>query len=223
MTQRNKTIIASIILAIIGIAVYCYLQQEHDLKEDPDKPVLKQEADDQKEIVKEQTQLSSWDEDARSGKGITAIGDSVILGVASYLENILPGIVIDGKVGRQMTHAQEVIDELKVQGKLGDQIIIELGTNGPFNKEKLRNLLYSLSDVEQIFLVNTRVPKEWQDTVNKSIEEVAEDFSNTTVVDWYSASEGKDDYFTQDGVHLQPKGAKYYASIIAEAVKGTSQ
>ncbi|WP_438941204.1 acyltransferase family protein [Lysinibacillus parviboronicapiens] len=173
-------------------------------------------------MKQEKEDISSWDEDTRSGKGITVIGDSVILGVASYLENILPGIVIDGKVGRQMTHAQEVIDELKAQGKLGDQIIIELGTNGPFNKEKLRNLLHSLSDVEQIFLVNTRVPKEWQDTVNKSIKEVAEDFSNTTVVDWYTASEGKDNYFTQDGVHLQPKGAKYYASIIAEAVKGTS-
>lgn len=231
MTPRGKTIIAITILAIFGIAVYYFIQEEQDVTPVPDKPVLKVEVYDQKEKIKEevydqkekpreQTQPSFREEDTQSGKGITAIGDSVILGVASYLENMLPGIVIDGEVGRQMTHAQDVIDELKAQGKLGDRIIIELGTNGLFDKEKLRKLLHSISGAEQIFLVNTRVPKEWQDTVNKGITEVAKEFSNTTIVDWYSASEGKGEYFTQDGVHLQPKGAKYYASIIAESVKG---
>lgn len=223
MTLRGKTIIAIIVLAVFGITVYYLIQQEQDVTSVPNIPLMKEEVDEQKEKFKEQTKPSSMVEDTQSGKGITAIGDSVILGVSSYLENMLPGIVIDGKVGRQMTHAQDVIDELKAQGKLGDRIIIELGTNGLFNKEKLRNLLHSLSGAEQIFLVNTRVPKDWQDTVNKGITEVAKEFSNTTVVDWYSASEGKDDYFTQDGVHLQPNGAKYYASIIAEAVKEASR
>jgi hypothetical protein len=156
----------------------------------------------------------------QSGEGITAIGDSVILDAKPFLKKMLPGIVVDGQVGRQMWQVQEVVNELKARGMLGDRIIIELGTNGPFNTRQLRELLQSLGDDKQIILVNTRVPRNWQDTVNAAIEKVSKDFSNTTVVDWYSASEGKDDYFYRDGVHLKRNGAKYYASILVNAISG---
>lgn len=155
----------------------------------------------------------------KSGKGVTAIGDSVILDAAPYLEKILPGIVVDGKVGRQMSQAQKVVDKLKANGNLGSRVIIELGTNGPFNSKQLRELLSSLGDVQQIVLVNTRVPKKWQDTVNSTLEKAAADFPNATLVDWYSSSEGKDSYFAADGVHLQKKGAEFYAALVAEAVQ----
>lgn len=104
-------------------------------------------------------------------------GDSVILGAASYLENLLPGIVIDGKVGRQMSQAKEVIDILQAQGKLGNRIIIELGSNRPFNKDKFRTLLLSLGSEKQVMIVNTRVPREWQDIVNANLFEVVNEFS----------------------------------------------
>lgn len=161
--------------------------------------------------------------DIHSGKGITAIGDSVILDAAPFLDKMLPGIVIDGKVGRQMSQAPEVINRLKEQGRLGNRIIIELGTNGSFNKKHLRKVLHSLRDAEQIFLINTRVPRKWQDTVNADIAKVSSEFSNTTIVDWYSASKGKDDYFYKDGVHLKREGAEYYASILVKAMEQEKQ
>lgn len=159
--------------------------------------------------------------DIESGKGITAIGDSVILDAKPFLAKMLPGITVDGKVGRQMRQAQDVIEQLKAQGKLGDRIIIELGTNGAFSKKQLRTLLQSLSDAKQVILVNTRVPRNWQDTVNATIAEVSNEFNNTAIVDWYSASEGKGEYFYRDGVHLNRDGAEYYASILAKAVAQT--
>ncbi|MOA40523.1 O-acetyltransferase OatA [compost metagenome] len=118
-----------------------------------------------------------------------------------------------------MAKAQEVVDQLKAQGRLGKKVIIELGTNGSFSSKQLRNLLDSLSDAEQIFLVNTRVPRKWENNVNHNISKVSSEYSNTTVVDWYSASEGKDDYFYQDGVHLKPEGSEYYASFLAKALE----
>ncbi|WP_240159714.1 acyltransferase family protein [Paenibacillus aceris] len=153
-----------------------------------------------------------------SGKGFTAIGDSVILDAAPFLEKNLPGIVIDGKVGRQMVQAQEVVNQLKANGKLGNCVIIELGTNGAFNSEELRTLLSSLSEVQQIFLVNTRVPRKWQDTVNSALKEVAAEYRNATLIDWYSASQGKENFFTKDGVHLQQEGAKFYADLVTKAM-----
>ncbi|KRF44226.1 acyltransferase [Paenibacillus sp. Soil787] len=154
-----------------------------------------------------------------SDKGVTAIGDSVILDAAPFLKKNLPGIVIDGKVGRQMSQAQEVVDQLKANGKLGSRVIIELGTNGPFNSKELRKLLTSLGEVQQIVLVNTRVPKKWQDTVNSVLKEVSADYQNATLVDWYSLSQGKDNYFSEDGVHLKQEGAKFYAELVAKAIR----
>ena len=155
----------------------------------------------------------------QAGNDVTAIGDSVILDVAPYLSEKLPGIVIEGKIGRQMAKAQEVVDQLKSQGRLGKKVIIELGTNGSFSSKQLRNLLDSLSDAEQIFLVNTRVPRKWENNVNHNISKVSSEYSNATVVDWYTASEGKDNLFYEDGVHLKPEGSKYYASLLAKALE----
>ncbi|WP_376774477.1 acyltransferase family protein [Paenibacillus eucommiae] len=154
-----------------------------------------------------------------SGKGVTAIGDSVILDAAPFLEKLLPGIVIDGKVGRQMSQAQEVVDQLKSEGKLKSHVIIELGTNGAFTAKQLGKLLDSLSEVQQVILVNTRVPRKWQDTVNSTLKKVAADFPNAAILDWYSFSEGKEDFFSKDGVHLKSEGAEFYASLLTEAVQ----
>lgn len=150
---------------------------------------------------------------------VTAIGDSVMLSVAPYLKNLLPGITINGKVGRQLSEAQDVVDQLKTNGKLGDVVIIELGTNGSFSEKTLVNLLNSLKDVRQIVLVNTRVPRPWEQVVNLALGEAAKQFSNVTLVDWYAASANKDSYFARDGVHLVEEGAKVYASLIVEAIK----
>lgn len=155
------------------------------------------------------------------GEGITLIGDSLTLDVDSYVKLLLPGIVVDGKVGRQMSRAQEVVDELRAKGQLGDHIIIELGSNGVFNKSKLRSLLDSLQ-TKQIYLVTTRVPKSWQNTVNDALKEVGNEYQNVKIIDWYSASENRSELFAHDGVHLTPEGARYYASLLVEQLKQNS-
>ncbi|MEC0167220.1 hypothetical protein [Paenibacillus graminis] len=154
-----------------------------------------------------------------TGEEVTVIGDSVIVGVEPYLKELLPKITVDGKVGRQMSQAKKVIAELKAKGALGDHVIIELGTNGPFNKDQLRTLLTSLSDVKQVLVVTARVPKGWQDTVNSTIKAAVPEFENAKVVDWYAASEGKENYFYKDGVHLKPDGSRYYASLLLQALQ----
>lgn len=156
------------------------------------------------------------------GKGIVAIGDSVILDAQPYLEKLLPGIIVDGKVGRQFAEAQSIIDGLIASGKLGNQVIIELGTNGPFTKKQLSKLLASLGDKRHVILVNVRVPRKWQDTVNTTIEDVAAGYPNVTVVDWYSASKDHDDFFYKDGVHLKPKGSQFYASLLVQALQSNA-
>lgn len=154
-----------------------------------------------------------------SGEGVTVIGDSVIVGVEPYLKEMLPKITVEGKVGRQMSQARTVIEELRAQGKLGDHIIIELGTNGPFSKDQLRSLLASLTETKQVLVMTTRVPKRWQDTVNSNIKDIVSEFDNAKVLDWYAASEGEEDYFYKDGVHLKPDGSRFFASLLIQGLQ----
>ncbi len=48
---------------------------------------------------------------------------------------------------------------------------------------------------------------------------MAQAYPHATVVDWYADSATHPGYFYPDGVHLDPPGAKYYASLLAQAVK----
>ncbi|WP_211747800.1 acyltransferase family protein [Paenibacillus sp. Marseille-Q4541] len=152
------------------------------------------------------------------GDEITLIGDSVILDASPFLKKSVPGIVIDGKVGRQMSAATDVVNELRAKGRLGNDVVIELGTNGAFTEKQLAELLDSLDDVEHIVLVNTRVPRKWQNRVNTILSEAAEKNEKVTLLDWYAASEGKP-FFYDDGVHLKREGAEYYASLLIKTLQ----
>ncbi len=152
------------------------------------------------------------------GEGVTMIGDSLTVGIVPYLQEKLPHMTIDGKVGRQMSQANEEINNLTAIGKLGNYVIVELGNNGPFSPEQLRSVLQSLSGVKRVLLVTTRVPEPWEDTVNTTITQVGQEFPNVQIVDWYGASAGKDRYFYNDGVHLKPAGSRYYTSLLVAAL-----
>ncbi|WP_035462302.1 acyltransferase family protein [Alicyclobacillus macrosporangiidus] len=152
------------------------------------------------------------------GKGVTAIGDSVLEDAKPYLEKLLPGIVVDAQVGRQFTEAAQVIGRLQQQGRLGNTVIIELGNNGPFTEKQLDDLLAQLGSC-RVVLVNVRVPRPWQDVVNRTLAAVAADHPGVTLVDWCSASAGKSQWFYADGVHLNPAGSQAYAQLLAGAVR----
>ncbi|BBH22243.1 acyltransferase [Paenibacillus baekrokdamisoli] len=156
--------------------------------------------------------------DAFAKDGVTAIGDSVMLDIAENLEKLVPGIVVDGKIGRQLIQATAVIEDLKKNGKLGKTVFIELGTNGSFSTKQLNKLLAAIGDNHRILIANTRVPAKWQDTVNEMLEGTVEKIPAICLIDWYSASEGHKEFFEKDGVHLKKAGAKAYAELVVSAL-----
>ncbi|WP_172194647.1 acyltransferase family protein [Saccharibacillus qingshengii] len=158
---------------------------------------------------------------AGTGVGMTAIGDSVMLDIEPYLTAELPGIQVDGLVGRQMSQAPALIDQLKAQGEIGATVVIQLGTNGSFTDEQLDGLLAKLPEAKKIILVNTRVPRPWESVVNSALERAAQRDDRVLLIDWYSASAGRDDYFARDGVHLMPAGARAYTQLLIEALKSS--
>lgn len=66
------------------------------------------------------------------------IGDSVMVDIGEHFKESVPRSVIDGKVGRNMYQAKPLIDsQYSHYNKKGDKVIIELGTNGDFDKINL--------------------------------------------------------------------------------------
>lgn len=152
------------------------------------------------------------------GQGVTAIGDSVILDAAPYLQQLLPGIVVDGKVGRQLYELGSVLSQLRAQHLLGSRVIIELGTNGPAPLSLLLDDLKALGPYRQVVLVTTRVPRPWQDAVNAVLHQAARQAPRVTLVHWHRLSAGHPSYFYPDGVHLTPAGSLVYARLLAHAL-----
>ncbi|QUG87188.1 acyltransferase family protein [Bacillus nitratireducens] len=149
---------------------------------------------------------------------VTAIGDSVMIDIAPYLKNAFPDIRIDAQIGRQLSKAIPVVEQLKNEGNLGNYVIIGLGTNGAFTTEQLASLIKVIGDERKIILINTRVPRPWESLVNEKLKEAASAYKNVVLVDWYAASAGNQAYFEQDGVHLTKAGAEAYAALVAKAV-----
>ncbi|MBJ8055844.1 acetyltransferase [Bacillus cereus] len=149
---------------------------------------------------------------------VTAIGDSVMIDIAPYLKNTFPDIRIDAQIGRQLSKAIPVVEQLKNEGNLGNYVIIGLGTNGAFTTEQLVSLIKLIGNERKMIFINTRVPRPWESIVNERLKVTTSEYPNITLVDWYAASAGKGDYFAPDGVHLTKVGAEAYAALVAKAV-----
>jgi peptidoglycan/LPS O-acetylase OafA/YrhL len=152
------------------------------------------------------------------GTGVTVIGDSIMVDAAPYVHAMLPGATIDAQVGQQLYQVQADVPQLKREGEIGDELVLELGTNGYFSVTQLESLLRSLGPMRRIVLVNTRETRSWEQAVNQNIATVARSYPNTTMVDWYDLSANTPQYFYPDGVHLDPQGAEYYASLLVQAL-----
>lgn len=149
----------------------------------------------------------------------TIIGDSVILDAKPYLEQSISGVYVDGHVGRQMWQAGDVLRDLKRNKQMGNQVVLELGTNGSFNSKNLKSVLDGLKDKTRVYLVTVRVPRPWERTVNKALTDAASSYSNVSLIDWNQASEGHDEYFEKDGVHLTAEGSAAFAALVKNSLQ----
>ncbi|PQQ47540.1 acyltransferase family protein [Bacillus thuringiensis] len=149
---------------------------------------------------------------------ISAIGDSIMIDISPFLEEIFPEIKIDAKVGRQMSQAFDIAKKMDENGTLGNHIIIGLGTNGAFTTEQIEKLIHLIGNERKIILVNTRVSRPWESLVNERIKDVASKYTNITLIDWYTASAGQQSYFEPDGIHLNEEGAKAYALLLKKNI-----
>lgn len=148
---------------------------------------------------------------------VTFVGDSILLGAAAPLTEVFPLATIDGKVGRQLSQSGEVIQGLIDNGGMNDIVVLVLGSNGPFTEEQLDALMKQIGD-RQVYLINTKVPREWQDGVNEMLKNYADKSKkdNFHMIDWKSFIDEHPELLYEDGTHPTPEGSEQFAKLIAD-------
>ena len=155
---------------------------------------------------------------------VTCVGDSVMLGAAPSIEDMLPESgVVDAKESRQVVQAVGILQDLEAQGKLGSTVVIALGTNSPFNSSKGQEIIDYLGADRKIFWVNVYGANlQWEDQSNDAINRVVEANDNVTLIDWNSTASQHSDWFYNDGIHLKPDGQQGYAQLIIDTINSTA-
>lgn len=85
---------------------------------------------------------------------VTFVGDSVMLGAMNNLKKAFPNSYFDSKESRSTYVGYTILEELKNNKKLGNPVVIHLGTNGDCKnncKEKIMDLLND----KTVFWINT--------------------------------------------------------------------
>ncbi|MEI7556612.1 acyltransferase family protein [Candidatus Chlorohelix sp.] len=150
---------------------------------------------------------------------VTAIGDSVMLGAAKDLGNLIPGLTLDAEVSRQFLRANDILKSYKKEGVLGNLVIIHLGNNGGISDQQFDELMQNLVDIKRVIFVNDKVPRRWEEPNNDIIARGVKRYPNTQLVDWFTASTNHPELFWEDGMHLRPEGAKFYAELVISALR----
>ena len=169
---------------------------------------------------KEKKEAAKFKKDVNQAKAkltnvpITAVGDSVMLSAATTLQNNMPKMTVDATVGRQVKEAIEVLETMNKKGKLANNVVLGLGSNGTFTEKQFEEIYQILGKDRHIYLVNVRVPRSWQDSVNTTLANADKKYSNVSMIDWYDESATKKDIFYDDKIHPNVEGGKYYAGLI---------
>lgn len=147
---------------------------------------------------------------------ITFVGDSVMLGAMTKIEEMFPNAYFDAKESRSTKVGVDIVNELKENGKLGEVVVLHLGTNGDCGNSCKEELMDKLADRE-VFWITTTYKNNYE-AVNRNLQTLVEKYDNAHLIDWYTLSKDHEDWFYKDGIHLPPIGRTEYTKMIYNAL-----
>jgi hypothetical protein len=160
------------------------------------------------------------------GVHVTAIGDSVMKGAALNLKKAGDAclgsgmMLINAEESRAFLPALEIVRTYKREDRLGEVVVIHLGTNNSaISQDQFRKLMDLLSDRRLVLFLTVKSDKVSAcDTVNKTLETLLAGSPNAHIFDWRTAAGTHPEYFYPDQTHLKPQGAQFYAAVILSQI-----
>ncbi|EOH55521.1 hypothetical protein UA3_01851 [Enterococcus faecium EnGen0263] len=208
--MRSPKIWTAMALMIIGVSVLVLRAPANRLTADQNQL---------QSLLKENSSKANAGENLLSQeKKILFIGDSVMLGAYQELKETFPKeALVDAKESRQITALPEILKEHKDLVSY-QQIVIGLGTNGVITDDAIEQTMSLLKD-KKVYWVNIKAPTGWQDTINATLAKLPNQYSNITMIDWYSESKNHPEFFYDDETHLNESGRTAYAKYIDSVIQ----
>ena len=159
------------------------------------------------------------------GAGVTMIGDSVMVGASPGIGKIMPEAYVDALSNRDVCGGFETAQKLKQEGKLGDIVVIALGTNGPLLEHEpyasgMQNMLQVLGNDRQIFWITVYCSySEWMRMNNQYLAELERTRPNFHLIDWYPLAADNPEWLLPDGTHPSMEGVGQYAKLIHDTLE----
>jgi hypothetical protein len=125
---------------------------------------------------------------------------------------------LDAAVSRQVSQGIGILRSRADSGLLGDVVVVHLGNNGYFSQGQMEEIMSILSGVDRVVFVTVKVPRDWEGANNGVIQSAAA-YPNAVVVDWHATGAENPGFFWDDGFHLRPHGAAFYAGMLAPQTK----
>jgi hypothetical protein len=133
------------------------------------------------------------------------------------LEFDIPGIDVEAAVGRQWEAGEQLLEQLKSEGRLGAEVIVALSTNGPISATDFDDMMSTLLGASRIVFVNVHVDRPWQNPNNAVLAQGAARYPRVVIADWAGLAAANPQWFGPDGTHLaiDGPGAGALAFLIA--------
>lgn len=148
---------------------------------------------------------------------ITAIGDSVLVNIDSYLRSFVPNLYLDGLVGRNMWDGPATLNNVKASNGLNDIILVVLGSNG-FKSTDDMQAIVDEADGRDVYFVNTSHLQSYMDQVNDQIKSFTDKNPKAHLVDWRSFIKDKEDLLAVDKVHPNVEGSDDFAKLVCRKI-----
>jgi peptidoglycan/LPS O-acetylase OafA/YrhL len=144
-----------------------------------------------------------------------AIGESVMLGAKTQLE--AAGFVVDAAESRQGAQVVETLARLRAAGRLGNTVVIHIGTNGEVSDDTFAKIMANLppEEVKSVWFLTVRADLAWIDGNNQRILSLPGKYPNVHIGYWGDLVPSVPG-MSKDGIHLKTDAAKQaYADLIA--------
>ncbi len=145
---------------------------------------------------------------------VIGLGDSVLLEAKAELERRLPDASVDAVVGRQFKELLALAESLRTANQLGDEVILQLGNNGPVTSSQFEEIMEVLRGVRRVVVINVKVPRAWEGPNNAMLADNVPKWPNAALVDWHRQGAAHPELFADDGTHMGPIGVAVFVELI---------
>ena len=99
-------------------------------------------------------------------------------------------------------------------------VVISLGTNAPLDRQNIEAILYEFGPDVSVFWVNLfGRTVQWEDESNQLLQDLSEEYSNLTIIDWTDLIVNHPEWLWEDAEHPNFEGSKVFAQLIRESLE----